>query len=85
MGLERTRWLDIIFASARDRQRRAEAKQAGCSISITGSMQKHSDILQLPGAAFIDKGGKILWLHRGASTSDLPSAETLFDTVTRLL
>lgn len=73
MGLERTSWWKILLPTARLRQSRARAKSAGCGISVEGAFQKHSDILQLPGAALVGRDGKILWLHRGASTEDLPS------------
>ena len=73
MGLENTTWWKILFPTAEGRKRRAEAKAAGFPISIEGAFQKHSDVLQLPGAALLAKGGRILWLHRGASPSDLPS------------
>jgi hypothetical protein len=85
MGLERTRWLNIIFASPAERWHRARAKQQGCTVSLEGAFQKHSDILQLPGAALVAKGGEILWLHRGASTGDLPTANDLLAAVQPLL
>jgi hypothetical protein len=85
MGLERTSWWNILFPSAEGKRRRAAAKAAGCSISMEGTFQKHSDVLQLPGAALFAKGGKILWLHRGSSPSDLPSPAALLAEVTRRL
>lgn len=77
MGLRRTTWGKIIFASAELKKRRAEAQAAGCSNSLRGALQAHSDILQLPGAALISREGKILWLHRGEHTGDLPAADEL--------
>lgn len=77
MGLERTNWWEIIFASPEGRRRRAAAKAAGCSISIEGALQKHSDVLQLPGAALVSRDGRIRWLHRGSSPSDLPAPADL--------
>lgn len=81
MGLRRTRWKEILVPSAELRQRRKEANEAGCGISLSGTLQKHSDVLQLPGAALVGAGGKILWLHRGTHTADLPSADSLLQTV----
>ena len=78
MGLERTTWWNILFPTPEGRRRRAAARAAGCPISLEGTFQKHSDVLQLPGAALVARGGKILWLHRGSSPSDLPApAEVL--------
>ncbi len=85
LGLARTRWRNILFASADLHRRRAEAKEAGCGNSLVGSLQKHSDVLQLPGAALIARGGKILWLHRGVHTGDLPSLDDIIEKVKRLL
>ncbi len=81
MGLERTNWGKILFASAEGRQRRAAAKASGCSISLEGTFQKHSDVLQLPGAALVARDGKILWLHRGTATYDLPPPAELLSAV----
>lgn len=81
MGFGRTSWKAMIFPSGDLKRRRAEAKQAGCSVSVQGSFQKHSDILQLPGAALMARGGRILWLHRGQHTGDLPSLAELIDVV----
>lgn len=72
MGLERTTWWNILFPSAEGRRRRAQAKAAGCSVNLEGTLQKHSDVLQLPGAAFVEHGGRVVWLHRGESPADIP-------------
>ena len=85
MGLERTTWWRIVFPSAEGRRRRAEAKAAGFPISLEGTFQKHSDVLQLPGAALVARGGRIVWLHCGDSPSDLPSAAELLETATQRL
>ena len=77
MGLERTSWLKIAFPGAAGRKRRAAAKAAGFPISLKGTFQKHSDVLQLPGAAVVAKGGRIVWLHRGESPADIPSPAEL--------
>jgi hypothetical protein len=85
MGLGRTSWKEIILPSAELKRRRAEAKEAGCSVSLEGTFQKHSDVLQLPGAALVDRGGTILWLHRGTHTADLPSPQSLLEIATTYL
>jgi hypothetical protein len=85
MGLERTTWWKILFPSAEGRKRRAEAKTAGFPISLKGTLQKHSDVLQLPGAALVAHGGRIAWLHRGGSPSDIPSPTELLDLSRQLL
>jgi alkyl-hydroperoxide reductase/thiol specific antioxidant family protein len=80
MSLERGSWWKILLPTARLRKSRASAKAAGCGISLEGAFQKHSDILQLPGAALVARDGKILWLHRGTSSEDLPSPPDLLAT-----
>ena len=79
MGFERTTWWRIAFPGAEGRRRRAEAKAAGFPISLKGTFQKHSDVLQLPGAAFVAQGGRIVWLHRGKSPADIPSPAELLE------
>jgi hypothetical protein len=85
MGLPRTSWAALVFALPALRRRRAEARAAGCASSLTGTLRKHSDVLQLPGAALVGRDGRLLWVHRGAHPGDLPSAAALLDTVDRLL
>jgi len=85
MGLARTSWKNILFASDDLRRRRGEAQAAGCRKSLSGTLQKHSDVLQLPGAALVAKGGKILWLHRGTHPGDLPSADELLRVAEKVL
>ncbi|MGH7263347.1 MAG: AhpC/TSA family protein [Candidatus Rokuibacteriota bacterium] len=85
IGLPRTSWGALVFALPALRRRRAEARAAGCANSLTGTLRKHSDVLQLPGAAVIGRDGRILWVHRGAHPGDLPSAAALLETVDRLL
>ena len=81
MNLGRASWRNILFASPDYRRRRAEAGQAGCRNSLTRALQKHSAVLQLPGAALVARGGNILWLRRGSHPGDLPSAEALLKVV----
>ena len=79
MGLERTSWGALLRPSSDLKRRRGEAQRAGCGISLRGTFQKHTDILQLPGAALIARGGEILWLHQGAHPGDLPSVDRLLE------
>lgn len=81
MGFGRALWKDMIFASPGLRARRKEASAAGCRVSLEGTFRKHTDILQLPGAALVAPGGKILWLHRGTHPGDMPSAAELLKAV----
>ncbi|HXZ19087.1 MAG TPA: peroxiredoxin-like family protein [Candidatus Acidoferrales bacterium] len=85
MGFERTNWWSILFPKPEGRRRRAAAKAAGCPISLEGTLQKHSDVLQLPGASLVAPGGKILWLHRGTATYDLPAPAELLTRVSTQL
>ena len=71
----------MVFASAELKARRNENRAAGFSVSIKKSFMPHCDIFLLPGAALVARGGKILWLHRGAQPGDLPSADELLDRV----
>jgi hypothetical protein len=83
MSLERTSWWRILMAPTGLRCRRKEASAAGCSVSLSGTLQKHSDVLQLPGAALIMRGGEIIWIYRGTHPGDLPPAHELLAVVDR--
>src|SRR5271154_2590221 len=83
MGLERTNWWSILFPTAEGRKRRAAAKAAGFPVSLRGTFQEHSDVLQLPGAAFVAQGGRIQWIHRGSSPADLPTPAQLLEIAPR--
>lgn len=80
-GLDRAKWRDLLFPSEELRQRRKENRDAGFSINFKRSLKGTCDILLLPGAALVARGGKILWLHRGANPADLPSANELLEKV----
>ncbi|MGH9650781.1 MAG: hypothetical protein ACRD3I_09970, partial [Terriglobales bacterium] len=58
---------------------------AGCSNNLTGALQEHSDVLQLPGAALIARGGNILWMHRSQHPGDVPLADGLLEIVKQTL
>ena len=77
MGFGRTRWKEILFASDELKHRREEAHQLGCGVSLKGTFQKHSDVLQLPGGALVDRAGRILWLSRPKTLAGLPRADEL--------
>jgi len=71
IGLGRTSLFKIFFPVDALKKRRAEATSLGCAMDNRGTALRNSDILQLPGYAFLDKGGKILLVHRGRHTGDL--------------
>ena len=79
MGLERTSWGALVRPSAELKRRRGEAQASGCGVSLRGTFRKHSDILQLPGAALVARGGEILWLHRGTHPGDLAPVARLLE------
>lgn len=81
MGFGHTRWKEILLASRELKERRAQARQLGCGVSLKGTLQKHSDVLQLPGAALVDRGGRILWLNRPQTLAGLPRADELLRVV----
>jgi hypothetical protein len=81
MGLGKTNWKEILLASGELKRRRAEANELGCGVSLKGTFRKHSDVLQLPGAALVERGGRILWLSRPRSLAGLPPAEELLGVV----
>lgn len=85
LGLDRATWMELVRPSDELRRRRKENRDGGFSINFKRSMKGTCDILLLPGAALIARGGKILWLHRGANPADLPTADELLDRARQLL
>jgi hypothetical protein len=79
LGLDRTTWMALVRPSHELRRRRKENRDAGFSINFKRSMNGTCDILLLPGAALVARGGRILWLHRGTNPADLPSGEELLN------
>jgi alkyl-hydroperoxide reductase/thiol specific antioxidant family protein len=79
-GLDRTTWMALVRPSEELRARRKENREAGFSINVKRSMKSTCDILLLPGAALAARGGKILWVHRGANPGDMPNADALLET-----
>jgi hypothetical protein len=84
-GLDRATWGSLLFPSPELKKRRKENRAAGFGISVKNSLKTHCDILLLPGAAIVAKGGKILWLHRGKNPADLPAGEVLVAQVKKTL
>src|ERR1700729_2765085 len=84
-GLDRATWGSLLFPSPELKERRKENQAAGFGISIKNSLKSHCDILLLPGAAIVAKGGKILWLHRGKNPADLPEAKVMIDEAKKIL
>ena len=78
-GLDRTSWGALLFPSPELKKRRKESREAGFAVSVKGSLKNHCDILLLPGAAVVARGGKILWLHRGKNPGDLPEARVMME------
>ena len=58
-------------------RRQREATRSGFAQSWRRSFASESDWLLVPGAALVERGGRVLWLHRGEHPGDLPSAEDL--------
>ena len=64
--------------TARDLWRRHKlAKAGGFRQSWRQTFARESDWSLLPGAALIDRRGRILWMHRGEHTGDIPPADAL--------
>ena len=84
-GLERTTWMALLRPSRELMRRRKETQAAGFQISVKRSMKGTCDILLLPGAALVARGGKILWVHRGVNPADMPNADALLETAREYL
>ena len=75
-GLTRMPWWKV-FAKREVWRRQREATRLGFRQSWRRTFAAESDKLRNPGAALVDRNGKILWLYRGEHPADLPSAEDL--------
>jgi hypothetical protein len=84
-GLDRATWGSLLFPSPELKKRRKENRAAGFNVSVKGSLKSHCDILLLPGAAVVAKGGRILWLHRGKNPADLPAVKLMIDVAKNLV
>jgi hypothetical protein len=85
VGLGRTSWWSLLFPPAPMRARRGEARRRGFGPSLRGTLLRGSDVRQLPGALLVARGGRILWLHRGADPADLPAPDRLLEVAARHL
>jgi AhpC/TSA antioxidant enzyme len=85
LGLDRAKWMELLRPSEELRARRKENRKAGFSVNLKRSMKSTCDILLLPGAALVARGGKILWMHRAAHVGDMPSADALLETTGQYL
>jgi len=85
MGLGRTSLLKIFFPVDALKKRRAEATSRGCAMDNKATALRNSDILQLPGYAFLDKGGRILLVHRARHTGDLDLSGAIIEKLVPLL
>jgi len=70
IGLGHTTFGDILKPSESLKQRRNEAKTAGVKQNWLRTFAPGNDVLQLPGAALVDRDGTIRYIHRGTDTSD---------------
>jgi len=84
MGLGRWRWTEMLRPSRDVIQRYREARRAGCGLNLRGALQRHQDYLLLPGAALVEPGGRILWIHRGQHPGDLPHVREMLAVAERL-
>jgi len=82
MGLEQFNLLRL-FTDPALKKRRAENKAAGFSQNWAATKLK--DGAQLPGAAIVDAGGTIRWLHRGAHPGDLPPVGEMLERARELI
>lgn len=79
MGFPKISWREILLPSEDLKRRRAEANAAGCHVSVRAALMKHSDVMQLGGAALFGTDGRILWTYRSKHPGDLPSADRLVE------
>ena len=70
-GLRRAGWREILLDPMRDGNR---AMKEGYTVSIRGSLMRHSDWFQLPGVAIVDREGIVRYLHQARHSGDIPSA-----------
>jgi len=66
-----------LVSSGELRRRRRQALAGGFRQDWRRTFARESDAFRLPGAALIERGGKILWLRRGEHAADLPRADDL--------
>ncbi len=81
MGLEQYNLMKL-FTDPALKRRRAENKAAG--FSQNWAETKIRDGAQLPGAAIVDAGGIVRWIHRGAHPGDLPPMSEMLERARKL-
>ncbi len=52
---------------------RKRAQNAGHAQNWARTFARESDTLRNPGAAIVEQGGTVRWIHRGESVEDLPT------------
>ena len=82
MGLEQFNLL-TIFTNPALQKRRAENRAAGFTQNWKAT--RLADGAQLPGAAAIDAGGVLRWIHRGAHPGDLPPMAEMIESAQQAL
>ena len=76
MGLGRMSFWKMLTSLDLHR-RRSKASGQGFKQSWRRTFVHESDVLLLPGAALVARGGRVLWLYRGEHAGDLPAADDL--------
>jgi len=61
-----------------------QALQEGHSVSLRGSLMRHSDWFQLPGLAIVDRAGILRYLHRSRHADDLPELASVLSVLDSL-
>jgi hypothetical protein len=82
LGLGRASWWDVTARPFLEDP--ALAFRRIRHASLKGSLMRHSDVLQLPGVAIVDRAGTLRYLHRAARTDDLPATRDLLAVLDRL-
>ncbi len=75
LGLGRTGWFGLTLAPFLEAPRQAfrNLKQA----DLRASASPRSDVRRLGGAMVVDASGRIRFLHRSATTTDVPATDAL--------
>jgi hypothetical protein len=81
LGLGRTGWWGLTLAPFLEDARGSweNLKRA----DLAASRSPRSDVRRLGGAMVVGADGRILFLHRSATTTDVPKTETLLATLER--
>lgn len=73
-GLRRAGWREIVLDPMRHGN---EAIRKGYTVSLRGSLMRHSDWFQLPGVAIVDRAGIVRFLHQATHSGDIPSTQAV--------